>query len=251
MTLDLDTYNSVKNLVQEVEESSGKGVEFIFQPLQETVLGNLKTARGEATHHLILLNSKYTDIRHAVASYQLRMILGRCRIKTPEKDLTANDLAISEVFAGAQARLGVAQARQLASMVVSGAVIQLMSVAPGLRAQLDISKHQQDLQAQHKRAMVVMAENNIKNLAVPQLPIPGKYAKWAKVLMAIENLGMALMTDTPELVVPFQALGLVKEAETVALPLLEGKYDSLDNREIIDLTAKAIGMSGIHRWVKA
>ena len=76
MTLDLDTFPSVAALCKEVEETTGKGVEFVFQSMHESQLSNQITARGLATHHIIRINERHRDLRHALASFQMRFILG-------------------------------------------------------------------------------------------------------------------------------------------------------------------------------
>lgn len=251
MILDIDTYGSVGKLAAEVEALTGKGIEFLIQPLHESQLGVQKTARGDVVHHLVIINESYKDIRHAIACYQMRLILGRCNIKSPEKDLTTQDSAVRDIFIVAQAKIGVDAARQLADRIAAGAVIQLMSVTPGLRAHLEIMKLQPELVLQHRRAMTILAQNNLKNLNPPSMPIPAKFIKWNKALIALENVGLARLTEDQSLIGPLKLLGLYEEAERLVLPLLSGVYDDLDNREIIDLTARHIGMSNIHLWVKA
>jgi hypothetical protein len=251
MNLDLDTYPSVAQLAEEVKAISGKGIEFVMQPLGDGVLGSQRTARGEFTHHLVILNEKYADIRHSIASFQMRFILGRCKIKAIERDVTSTESAGSEIFAASQAKVGVQAARKLADMIVSGIVVQLMSVPTGLRAHLAIRKLQPELEMQHRRAMTILAQNNLRNLNPPNLPVPSKVIKWNKALISIENTGISSLCGDPALMGPLKLMGLQEEAERLVLPLLAGAHDQLDDRELIDLTAKHIGMNGYHRWVKA
>lgn len=251
MILDLNTYPSVAILAEEVKAASGKGIEFIIQPLGEGVLGNQRTARGDITHHLVIINEKYADIRHSIASFQMRFILGRCKIQSKERDLTSTDNAVNEVFAASQSKVGVEPARELANMIVSGIVIQLMSVPTGVRAHLAVKRLQPELEMQHRRAMTILAQNNLKNLNPPNLPIPSKIVKWNKMLIAIENTGLSSLASDPSLIGPLKLMGLQEDAERLVLPLLAGAHDSLDDRELIDLTAKHIGMNGFHRWVQA
>jgi len=251
MILDLDTYPSVALLAEEVQAVSGKGIEFVMQPLKDGVLGNQKTARGAITHHLVVINEKYADIRHSIASFQMRFILGRCRIKSVERDVVSTDSAVDEVFAASQAKLGAQAARQLATMVVSGIVVQLMSVSTGLRAHLAIRKLQPELDMQHRRAMAILAQNNLGNLNPPNLPVPSNIITWNKSLIAVENVGLSSLVGDSSLMGPLKLMGLQDGAERLALPLLAGAYDHLDDRELIDLTAKHVGMNGYHLWVKA
>jgi len=251
MILDLDTYPSVALLAEEVKGASGKGIEFVLQPLKEGVLRNQKTARGKITHHLVVINERYADIRHSIASLQMRFILGRCNIKSIEQDITATEGATSEVLATSQAKLGIDSARQLSTMVVDGIVIQLMSVPTGLRAHLAIRKLQPELEMQHRRAMTILAQSNLINLNPPNLPVPPKIIKWNKLLIAIENAGLSLLAEDPTLMGPLKLMGLQDEAERLVLPLLAGVYDNMDDRELIDLTAKHINMQGFHLWVRA
>jgi hypothetical protein len=62
------------------------------------VLGSQKTARGGISHHLVTINKNYIDLRHSIASFQMRHILRRQRIKAEQKDLTHQDAGMEEVL---------------------------------------------------------------------------------------------------------------------------------------------------------
>lgn len=250
MTLDLDTFPSVAALCKEVEETTGKGVEFVFQPMHESQLSNQITARGLATHHIIRINERHRDLRHALASFQMRFILGRAKIKTPEKDLTANELAIIEIINSAKDKLDDIAARHLAQMIVQGLLVQVMSVVTGLRSHYDTKRFQPELISQHKKAMIILGLNNLTSLNPPNLPIPDKIIKWNKAMIAIENTGLAILADDNSLIGPLSLMGLTSEADKLVFPLLSGAYNDLDNRELIDLTVEHIGMKDYYRWVE-
>lgn len=250
MTFDLDTFPSVQDLVIQIEDLTGKNVEFIFNDLPNVVLGNLKIARGSISHHIIIINNKYSDLRHSIASLQMRFIIERSKIKSEEKDISPNPKIILQATNLAMKTLGSEDAQSLAKMVIGSIITQLMSVLPGTRVHRQIQVMQPELDMQHQRMMKTLGKCNLTNINQPKLPIPDEIFKFHRALLAVENLGLSLLVKDNSFSSPFKLLGLNQVAEGLIFPLLEGNFDNLDYRELVDLSSETIGMNNYYHWIK-
>ena len=150
MNLDINTFPTVQALKEQVVQEKSKEIEFIFEPLATGVLGSQRTARGGVTHHLVTINKNHRDLRHSIASFQMRQILRRQRIQSEEQDLTLQDAAMKEVLDMALKSLAQPQAEQLASMAVGGILVQLLTSVPGVLVHSEMIKEQEELALQHK-----------------------------------------------------------------------------------------------------
>lgn len=250
MNLDIDTFPTVQSLKAQVVKETGKDVEFMFEPLAPGVLGSQKPAHRGVIHHLITINKDYSDLRHSIASFQMRHILRRQRIKSEQKDLTHQDSAMEEVLNMASKSLARSQAEELAKMAVAGILIQLVTSVPGVLIHSEMIKEQGELAMQHKRMMTVNGGNNLTYLNPPNLPIPAKIFKWNKALLALDNFCFFKLTQDETLVTPFKMMGLGKLVEPILEAILAPSSMDLDNRELIDLVAVRLGCTDYFRWVK-
>lgn len=251
MTFDIDTYPTVAELKSQVEDVTGCGVEFIFDNLSGGVVGTQKTARGGATHHLVVVNKNHEDLRHAIASFQLRHILRRSQIKTTEKDLTTDKVGENEIIEMAKLEYSVEQAEGFANNVMGNIVTQLMTSIPGIMVHEEISRFQGELAMQHKRMMTLMGENNLTYINPPELPIPKKIYTWNKTLLGIDNFYYQKSTGEDHLFKPFKMMGFAKTIEDVISFIMSDESKDLDNRELIDICSQKIGIENCYRWIRA
>ncbi|WP_257282316.1 hypothetical protein [Endozoicomonas sp. ISHI1] len=250
MNFDIDTFPSVKLLAQQVEKVTGKSALITIDPSMDVTISTQVTARTDAQPvHLVKINSRYQKIRHVMASVQLRHILHRYQIKTPEKDVTLSAKAIdliSELLKSLP-QLTAERRSEVAKSMAGHLVVQLRSALPSVAVHYEIQKYQSELAEQQQDAIKANINNNLQ--ALQETPIPKKIIQWNRLLAATESFGMASLIKDKSLLVPFESLGLITPAKGIVGPLLLGEYESMDDRELVEITAEKINMTELHRWI--
>jgi hypothetical protein len=251
MNFDTDTYPSIEKLLTEVEEVTEKPATIIMDASVKDILSTHKTARGDQAFHIIRINENYSSIRHVLAAVQLRFLLRRAKIKGSQKDLMASQNASGELEKilrkAKSGEIPETAIPQLAQRLTGGFVTQLRSVLPAVMVHREIATLQPELAGQQRQALIININNNAANLG--PAPFPKKLLQWNRQMSAIEACGFASLANDRSLLIPFEALDLISKISGLVQPLLDGAYDDKDDRELVEMTAKHIDMTGLHQWV--
>ena len=250
MEFDTETYPSIKLLTEQVAKETGKDVLVSIDEDFGGMLSTQVTARSASQPvHLVRINVRYHHLRHALAAYQLRTLLHRYHIKSPEKDLTLGSGALKIISNLLQSVDSISPENlpRVSEHIAGGLVTQLRSVLPAVAIHKEIQTYQPELAEQQKEAISATINENLQSLS--ETPFPKKLVNWNRAMAAVESYGLAKLSRNEAMLVPFEALGLVESAKALVAPLLLGEYADLDDRDLVEMTASHIGMTELHQWI--